>query len=69
MDFVKRNPLKGKNGKLFATVMRHRDANTYHKVLGLYGTNELMLSDHTAIIDVTTIQGDIYISRGHTYTY
>jgi hypothetical protein len=37
MHFVKGNPLKGKNGKLFATVMRHQDANTYHKVLGLYG--------------------------------
>jgi hypothetical protein len=39
------------------------------RCLDFMGTNELMLSDHTAIIDVTTIQGDIYILWGHTYTY
>jgi hypothetical protein len=41
------------------------------RCLDFMGTNELMLSDHTAIIDVTTIQGDIFINiyREVTHTH
>jgi hypothetical protein len=62
MHSAKRNRLRGKNGNQFVIVRAINILIHSSRCLDFMGTNELMLSDHKAIIDVMCIQGKVFQS-------